>query len=223
MASAKKTDNLRQMVFVLFVLFVFLLCPLSAEAKTSLQEMGFNLPQNTIQRPTAAVRTADGKTYVCDAAKQHIAVFSAENTPLFTFDENLSLPIDIVLSDTKVFVLDETLHSVLVYAYDGSYIDTLGEQGISAGQFYQPNALAIDRQTLYVSDTGNNRIQLFDTETLDLLTIFAVEENGTDLSAPSACAVSGDILYVVEADGAEVNTYDKSTRRTLGNSTFPCG
>ena len=207
--------DLRLVISIFFVLFVCLFSPVFGFAKTSLVEISFNLPKNTLQRPTAAAETADGKVYVCDAAKAYVAVFDTDNTPLFTFNENLSLPIDIALSDTKVFVLDETLHCVLIYDYSGNYIATLGTQGLSAGQFYQPSALIIDEGTLYVADTGNNRIQLFDADTLDLLGIFAIEENGTDLDAPSALAVLGNALYVVEAGGAKVNAYDKSSGEFL--------
>ncbi|MEX1307464.1 MAG: NHL repeat-containing protein [Eubacteriales bacterium] len=211
MLGAKSIRIQRSVIFILFVFFIFLFSPVSAFAKTNIKEISFNLPKNALQRPTAAAETADGKVYACDAAKGYIAVFDTDNAPLFTFSENLSLPIDIALSNTNVFVLDETTHSVIVYDYDGEYTGTLGTQGISAGQFYLPSALIIDQGILYVADTGNNRIQLFDAETLDLLDIFAIEENGTDLDTPSALAVLGDALYVVEANGAEVNTYHKSS------------
>ena len=215
MLGTKSIKVLSLSVFIFFVLFACLFYHIPVYAKTNLEKIAFNLPSNSLQRPTAAARSSDGKTYVCDAAKQYIAVFDAQNTPLFTFNENLSLPIDIALSNSHIFVLDETSHSILLYDYDGNYIKTLGAQGISAGLFYEPSAMLIDGTTLYVADTGNNRIQLFDTDTFDLLDIFAVEENGTDLTSPTALAISGDTLFVVEAGGTVINTYDKSSGKPL--------
>ncbi len=211
MSGTKRALFLNPLLTAFFVLFVCLLSPIPAKASTKLEALNFSLPKNTIQRPTAAAESDDGRIFVCDAAKQYVAVFAADNTPLFTFNRNLKLPIDIALSDTRVFVLDEIAHAVFVYDYSGEYKSTLGTHGLSAGQFDQPRALMIDGDTLYVADTGNNRIQLFDADTLELKAIFAIEENGTDLKVPSAIAIFGDTLYVVESGGAEVNAYDKTT------------
>ncbi len=218
MSGTRRAPFLSRWAFAIFVLFVCLFSPVFVRAGTHLEALNFSLPKNTIQRPTAAAQAPDGKTYVCDAAKQYVAVFDADNTPLFTFNKNLSLPIDIVLSDTRVFVLDETAGVIFVYNDSGKYLSTIGAAGISAGQFSHPSALTTDGATLFVADTGNNRIQLFDIETLELTAIFGAEQTGIAVTSPSALAVSGDALYVVESGGAMINAYDKTTGAPLGIS-----
>ena len=39
---------------------------------------------------------------------------------------------------------------------------TLGKEGKRLGEFYSPRLLAIKENWLYISDTGNNRIQILE-------------------------------------------------------------
>jgi len=218
MLGARHVNISLMMIVTALVLFICLFSPVSAQATTTLSPLSFNLPQSETQHPTAAVQHANGRYYVCDAIKKHVSVLDANHKSLFTFKELLDMPIDIALSDNDVFVLDETSHTILIYDFNGNYKSTLGSQGLAAGQFHQPSAIFYDAGLLYVADTGNNRIQIFDASTFELNSIFAIDENGTDLDAPTGLAVLGDTLYVVESTGAKINAYDKSSGALLSPS-----
>jgi DNA-binding beta-propeller fold protein YncE len=66
-----------------------------------------------------------------------------------------------------LYVLDSQLHRILTYrASDGTPLGTIGERGSGPGAFNFPTNLYVDQQTgrLFVSDTMNFRVQIFDQD-----------------------------------------------------------
>jgi len=89
--------------------------------------------------------------------------------------------------DGHVWVVDSGNHR-LVHLYNpGNQLiwqGAIGEQGSEPGQFHFPSDVAIDSQgRLYVTDTGNSRIQVFEADGRPLRSIQA------DLSGPEHIAV----------------------------------
>ena len=65
----------------------------------------------------------------------------------------------------QLYVADAKKHQVLCYSSaDGSLIRAIGKRGVDRGEFNFPTNLSVDRQgRLYVADTLNFRIQVFDS------------------------------------------------------------
>ena len=60
-------------------------------------------------------------------------------------------------------MVDKTSTNVQVFDKDGKFISKFGSKGKQDGQFSRPEDLAIDPQgKVFVADTGNSRIQVFD-------------------------------------------------------------
>jgi uncharacterized protein (TIGR03663 family) len=75
---------------------------------------------------------------------------------------------------------------------------TLGEPGASPGQFAEPRGLAADgRGNLYVADTKNNRVQVFDTNGSFLRSLGAPGSGDGQLKEPCGVAVDADGSVVV--------------------------
>ena len=71
--------------------------------------------------------------------------------------------IDYYEKQDLVFVVDKTSTNVQVFDKDGKFINKFGSKGSNDGQFSRPEDLAIDPQgKVFVADTGNSRIQVFD-------------------------------------------------------------
>lgn len=79
---------------------------------------------------------------------------------------HFNLPTDIAVADNGSFYVSDGYGNsrVVKFSPSGKYIKSWGTYGKKPGEFIIPHGIAIDRkQTLYVADRQNNRIQLFDT------------------------------------------------------------
>ena len=79
---------------------------------------------------------------------------------------HFDLPTDIAVADNGSFYVSDGYGNsrVVKFSSSGKYIKSWGTYGKKPGEFIIPHGIAIDRkQTLYVADRQNNRIQLFDT------------------------------------------------------------
>ncbi len=63
-----------------------------------------------------------------------------------------------VLDDGTLIVADKYSHSVKVIAPDGGLIATLGEKGRGPNRFRTPEGIEVRGQTLWIADSGNDRI-----------------------------------------------------------------
>jgi hypothetical protein len=62
-------------------------------------------------------------------------------------------------------VADALFHVVQIFDRQGRYLDSFGSQGQGAGEFWMPSGLYIDdRDRIYVADSYNARIQIFQLE-----------------------------------------------------------
>jgi hypothetical protein len=108
---------------------------------------------------------------------------------------------------------------VVKFTKDGKFIKQIGggvkDASLERGRFNDPHHLAMDsRGRLYVSDRGNNRIQVFDQEGT-LISVW------TQFGRPSAIAIDGqDRIYVVDGTSASPRPLalgPSSGRTTSGN------
>lgn len=96
----------------------------------------------------------------------------------------------------NVWLADKNHHRILKMTLDGVYLNDIGKDdntsGTGSGQFNAPEFVTTDESgNLYVSDTGNNRIQKFDNSG-EFLTKWEYNAFTPNLSAPSGIAVNKD-------------------------------
>lgn len=81
-------------------------------------------------------------------------------------------------------------------------IDTVvvvGSFGAAKGQFNNPTKIAIDAQgNIHVTDTGNNRVQVFDNNGIFQGAYGQLGAGDDDLNAPTAIAITKDYTYVAD-------------------------
>jgi DNA-binding beta-propeller fold protein YncE len=118
--------------------------------------------------------------------------------------------------DGRVFVADTWNHRVQVFGPDGTFLHSLGTFGTSGGdvasaplQFYGPRDVAVDEQgNLYVSDTGNKRIQLFDTDLNYLRAFGGPGVLPGRLDEPVGVAIGPDrLLYVADTWNQRIQVF----------------
>lgn len=113
----------------------------------------------------------NGKVYVADMYNGKISVHDAKGDFIEYFAEDLSdengikSPAGIRIMNDLVYVSDIQAGKIFVFNMDGELQLELGENGSEEGQFSAPNAVVADAEGyIYVVDTGNQRIQIFDAD-----------------------------------------------------------
>jgi DNA-binding beta-propeller fold protein YncE len=104
--------------------------------------------------------------YVLDSGNSRIQVLDLSGhvrrqIPLA--EANLS---DGITVDAKknIYVTDNQINTVNIFDRNGQFVHKFGIRGAKAGEFNQPSGLWIDsaHRNLYVADTGNHRVQMFE-------------------------------------------------------------
>ena len=130
--------------------------------------------QGTLSSPRNVAVAADGRVYVADSGNHRIQVFDTDGAPIFTFGENgleagqFNEPWSVAVDDEFVYVSDTWNNRIQKFTLDGEYVLQFGTGGTPAvateggGQFYGPRDIMLgDSNKLFVTDTGNHRIQMF--------------------------------------------------------------
>lgn len=87
---------------------------------------------------------------------------------------------------------DDTIHMFVANVH-GAFIRKFGKSGRGDGQFISPEGICVSNGEIYVADTGNNRIQVF-----DLHGNFS-RKFGAQSDYPSGICVSNGEIYVSNA------------------------
>jgi tripartite motif-containing protein 71 len=152
--------------------------------------------------------------FIADTRNHRVQVFSIEGEAkrvigeLGDADGQFRLPSACAVSGQReVFVVDSRHALIKVFGFGGGFLYKFG--GLSSsrkepGRLNMPTGIAIDakKNIVYVADTGNNRIQAFDTKG-NFLTCITIP--GVEFKAPQGLAISeyGDIA-VADSDADKV-------------------
>lgn len=125
----------------------------------------FNFPTNIAVGP-------DGRLYVTDSMNFRVQIFDPSGKFLSLFGHlgdgsgDFSRPKGIGIdSDGNIYVV-EGLHDVVqIFDEKGQFLLAFGGSGTGDGEFWLPAGLAIHDDRIYVSDSSNRRVQVFDYRT----------------------------------------------------------
>ena len=114
-----------------------------------------------------------------------------------------------VHDSSDIFATSRDTHCIFVFDKYGRKKATIGAHGNGDGQFNFPVGIAIGGDVMYVSESGNNRIQKL-TVTGEFLTKFGTEGSGNgQLSNPSGiCLSSKGNVYVTEVNNGRVHVFN---------------
>lgn len=77
-----------------------------------------------------------------------------------------SAPEDVTVdAEGNIFVVDAGLNALFKFSSQGNELQSFGSPGSGEKQFNQPSGVAFFNKTLYIADTGNNRIVRFKLST----------------------------------------------------------
>ncbi len=80
-----------------------------------------------------------------------------------SFHSGLDQPSDIAVSDNgQLYILDGSQHRVVVLSSEGKRLFTFGKQGSGTGELNLPMAISVVADRVFIADTGNHRIAVFE-------------------------------------------------------------
>jgi DNA-binding beta-propeller fold protein YncE len=113
----------------------------------------------------------DGRVFVADLYNGNISIFDEKGNFIeyfaqkYTKDKIMTSPGGIRIVKEKVYVTDIQQNKVFVFDLKGELMLQIGSAGKDNGEFIAPNAVTADEEgNIFVVDTGNQRVQVFDKE-----------------------------------------------------------
>jgi sugar lactone lactonase YvrE len=119
--------------------------------------------------PTNIARAADGSIFVSDTMNFRVQVFDADGRYLRSFgragdgagdfDKAKGIAVD---SDGHIYVVEGFHDVVQIFDESGKLLLAFAESGAGAGQLWLPTGIAIAGDRIYVADSANRRLQVFE-------------------------------------------------------------
>jgi DNA-binding beta-propeller fold protein YncE len=154
--------------------------------------------------PSGLALAADGGVYVADAELGAVYRLDGAGRPRAVVGRGvLKRPTGLARDGARgrLFVADTAAHDIKVFSDAGALLHVIGRRGDGDGEFNFPTHLAWAQGELFVTDTLNNRVQVFDADTGAFL--HALGARGLvvgNLVRPKGVAVDGEgNVYVVES------------------------
>lgn len=159
--------------------------------------------------------------FVSDGVMHHVLVFNPQHKVEASISQGLSSPAGIAIDNENrfLYVCDTDLDQVLVYDADPPYkllrkIGTAGKQHTltEPGQFSRPTNVTVDKEgNLYVSDTFNDRVEVFDADGNFVLTFGKAGDGPGYFARPKGLAIDSDgHVWVADSVQDRVQVFDSN-------------
>lgn len=208
--------------------------------KRAFGSFGYTAGEGQLAELIGIAVSKDRRIFVTDVSAGRVMVFSPDGKLKGVIGKtgDFTSPAGFALDETgkKIYIVDSKKHRVNVYSLnDYSFLRTIGSRGIQGeGKFNFPTNAAIDSKgNLYVVDTGNSRVQVFDKNGAYVKSFGKTGDLPGALARPKGIAVdSEDHLYVVDAAFQNVQVFNAEGRLLLafgkgglgpGSFTLPAG
>ncbi len=154
----------------------------------------------------------DDRLFVADSKMRRIVVFDSQHRALGTISDGMVDPGGMAIDSENrlLYVADAAQDQVLVYDADSPHklLRRIGTGGkahtlTTPGDFAMPSNVAVDQDgNLYVSDTLNNRVEVFDADGTFIRQFGKAGDGPGYFARPKGIAVDGD-GHVWVADGVQ--------------------
>ena len=162
----------------------------------------------------------DDRLFVTDIKLHHVLVLNPKHQPEAQFGAGeLVSPAGIAIDTANrfVYVVDTQADQVLVYDADNyTLLRRIGTGGkrhtlTSEGNFSLPTNVAVDKDgNVYVTDTLNNRVEIFDADGVFISAIGTAGDGPGHFARPKGIAIDRDgHIWVADEVQSRVQVYDK--------------
>jgi len=168
-----------------------------------------------LTKPVGVAVDAQGTIFVADGTLKRVFGYSPDGrlTIAIGHDGELTSPSGLAVDrpNNRLYVADASRHQILSYStLDGSPRAAIGRRGSEPGEFNFPTNLTVDASGhLYVTDTLNFRIQIFDAEGRFLKTFGTLGDAPGYLNRPKGIGVDSEgHVYVIDASFNNFQIFD---------------
>jgi DNA-binding beta-propeller fold protein YncE len=177
--------------------------------------------QGTLKQPIGVAVDNRGIVFVSDVLLQRVYGLDREGKLIVAIGKKgeLKAPSGLAIdsASNRLYVADTRGHNIRVYnTTDGSFLFEFGTRGKEEGEINFPTNLFIRNGKLYVTDTGNFRIQIFDLEGKFVKKLGLVGDALGALARPKGVATDSEgHIYVVDAAFDNFQIFDEQGRLYL--------
>lgn len=176
--------------------------------------------EEELRSPIGVASDDNGEIYLSDSLLKRVFIFDKEGKYLREIgsDTLFIRPAGIAVDKERLYVVDTHGHKILVFSKkEGSFLFSFGKNGTRNGEFnYPTNIFAGKDKFLYITDSMNFRVQIFDTSGSFISTFGKHGDGSGDFSKPKGIAVdSAGYIYVADALFDAVQIFDKDGRLLL--------
>lgn len=191
-----------------------------------------NLENHEFYSPRDIAIYSNGDIFVADTFNLRIQRFSSTWEYISTIkiddidiSENYLRPFGIAI-DTNDQLIITGHNKVFVTDLDGNVIEEFGGWGMNEGKFYNPSGVAVnDQGIIYVADSSNDRIQMFNMNGTFLNVIGVKQRAPGYFSNPNGIAIVNDDVYVADGSNFRIQKFNQDGAYLLswGNSGIGSG
>lgn len=167
-----------------------------------------------LKNPVGVATTSDGRVFVADTLSDKIYIYKDGQIAGIIGREGEFIGAGGIAVDEQeglLYVSDSKKHLINVYSLrDYSKIKTIGSRGGGKGEFNYPTFITTDREgKLYVVDTGNFRVQIFDREGNFIKSFGTPGDSPGSFARPKGIAIDSEgHIYVVDAAFQNFQIFD---------------
>ncbi|MBN1479858.1 hypothetical protein EH223_18285 [candidate division KSB1 bacterium] len=139
---------------------------LNASFEPELSFADYDWGQGVLEEASHIYVSKNDNVYVTDSYAHKILVYDYYGNYLFDIGADVLVsPRGLCVDEREnVFVADAKKNKILCFDNKGRQILDIGSLSTKLAGFYEPNDVTVNRNKLYVADTQNHRIQIFELE-----------------------------------------------------------
>jgi DNA-binding beta-propeller fold protein YncE len=156
--------------------------------------------------PLAMAMDDSGKLWVANTNSHLISKFTSQGSLLLRFAGGFSMPSGFAFDNSgNIWVSDRLHHKIKKFNQDGDSLFAFGTQGSEPGEIDRPIGIAFFDNRIYIADSKNKRVSVFDT----LGNFIEVIADSAGIQMPFGLVIdSSGCIFVSDFFGNQVIEFD---------------